>query len=198
MDNGYEAILQIGDILVSGEIVTECFACDYDSCGGVCCVEGDSGAPLEEREIELLERHYGDYSPMMTPAGRAAVERKGFFEIDVQQDIVTPLVDGSEACAYETRGEDGRHLCAIEKCFLAGKCPWRKPVSCSLYPIRVTRLTGGGMALNLHRWSICSGAFAKGRREGVRVYQFLRRPLTECFGADFYEALRAGAQLALK
>lgn len=69
----------------------------------------------------------------------------------------------------------------------------KKPVSCSLYPIRVTRLTGGGLALNLHRWEICKDAFRKGRREGIRVYQFLRKPLTDAYGEDFYEALDAAA-----
>ena len=68
-----------------------------------------------------------------------------------------------------------------------------KPVSCSLYPIRVTRLTGGGLALNVHHWDICKPAFEKGEREDVRVYQFLKNPLTNAFGADFYAALEAAA-----
>lgn len=194
----FGTILQIGDILVSEEVITEFFACDYDKCGGICCVEGDSGAPLEEDEIEQLEHHYDEYSSLMTREGRAAVAEKGFFEVDVQQDIVTPLVKGSGACAYVHPGGGGTCLCAIEKCFFSGKCSWRKPVSCSLYPIRVTKLTGGGTALNLHRWNICSDAFAKGKREGVRVYQFLRGPLTECYGEEFYDALCAGAEMVLK
>ena len=117
--------------------------------------------------------------------------------MDRENDLVTTLVPGSEACAYCHRqkqqadgapAESDNLLCAIE---LAG-C--RKPVSCSLYPIRVTKLTGGGLALNLHRWHICKDAFEKGKREGIRVYQFLRGPLTDRFGADFYEALDATAQ----
>ena len=68
-----------------------------------------------------------------------------------------------------------------------------KPVSCSLYPIRVTKLTGGGLALNVHHWDICETAREKGRREGIRVFQFLRKPLTDAYGADFYEALSAAA-----
>ena len=34
----------------------------------------------------------------------------------------------------------------------------------------------------------------KGRREGVRVYQFLKKPLTEAFGEEFYDALCAAAE----
>ena len=50
------------------------------------------------------------------------------------------------------------------------------------------------MALNLHRWHICNCAFERGKREGIRVYQFLREPLIRRFGPEFYEALSAAAQ----
>ena len=184
----FGTIVQIGDILVSEEVITEYFACDYLACRGVCCIEGDSGAPLLEWEPGALERDYPLFSPLMLPSGRDAVRLNGFFELDRDGDIVTPLVPGSGVCAYAHFAPDGSCLCAIEKC---GRT---KPESCSLYPIRVTRFKGGGMALNLHRWDICRDAYAKGRREGVRVYEFLRGPLTEAFGAGFWDALDAAAR----
>lgn len=194
----FGTILQIGDILVSEEVITSWFACDYGACKGACCIEGDSGAPLEESEPALLESDYPAYSPLMSEAGRRTVEGKGFFEIDIQKDMVTPVVPGSQECAYTHFAEDGSCLCAIEKCYFAGGCRMRKPRSCSLYPIRVTPLTGGGQALNFHRWSICKAAFERGEREGIRAWQFLRGPLTEYYGADFYDALCAGAAQVLK
>lgn len=187
LSEDFGTIIQIGDILVSEDVIAEYFACDYPVCKGVCCIEGDSGAPLDESEIPGLERDYPAFRHLMSPAGRAAVDRKGFFEIDVQNDIVTPLVEGSCECAFCHFQPDGNCLCSIEKMGLT------KPASCSLYPIRVTRFAGGGMALNLHRWDICAPAFEKGRREGIRVYQFLKGPLTKEFGSDFYEALCAAA-----
>jgi hypothetical protein len=128
----------------------------------------------------------------MTDAGRAAVDAKGFFEVDRDDDIVTPLMpplpDSQDCpCAFCHFGEAGECLCAIE---MAGRT---KPASCSLYPIRVTKLTGGGLALNVHHWDICKPAYEKGAREGIRVYQFLKNPLTKVFGEDFYEALSAAA-----
>ena len=189
----FGTIIQIGDILVSEDVVTERFACDYAVCRGACCIAGDSGAPMEERETETLERDYPAYSGYMTPEGRAAVDAKGFFDIDRDGDIVTPLMPPlapdaqDQPCAFCHFGPAGECLCAIE---MAGRT---KPVSCSLYPIRVTRLTGGGLALNVHHWDICKPAFEKGEREDVRVYQFLKNPLTNAFGADFYEALDAAA-----
>lgn len=191
MDKRFGTIIQIGDILVSEEVVTEYFACDYESCKGACCIIGDSGAPMEEDEPDRVERDYPKFSPLMRRQGREAVSRKGFFEIDRDGDMVTPLVDGSCECAYCHFGEHGECLCAIEKCGL------KKPVSCSLYPVRVTKLTGGGIALNLHRWDICKDAFEKGRREGIRVYRFLENVLKDNYGAEFYEALAAAAHQVL-
>ena len=193
-NNRFGTIVQIGDILVSEDVVMEYFACDYAVCRGACCIAGDSGAPLEERELESLERDYPAYSGLMTPQGRAAVDAKGFFEVDRDNDIVTPLMapEGEDAkdlpCAFCHFGAAGECLCAIE---MAGKV---KPASCSLYPIRVTKLTGGGLALNVHHWDICKTAWEKGRREGIRVWQFLKKPLTDAYGEDFYEALSAAAK----
>lgn len=220
--SAFGTIIEIDGILVAEDVVTEYFACDYEKCKGCCCVIGDSGAPMKEGEAEELERNYEVYSPLMTQEGRDAVDANGFFQIDRDGDIVTPVVStphriegldyipgtdgligtaGLEDCAYihYEKGEDGKAicLCSVERCFFQGKCSFRKPVSCWLYPIRVTRLSSGMDALNLHRWNICKDAFEKGKREGIRVYQFLKEPLTEIYGADFYEALDAAATALL-
>lgn len=192
MKERFGTIIQIGDILVSEEVATEYFACDYAVCRGECCIAGDSGAPLAEDELPALERDYPHFCDKMLQSGRDAVDANGFFELDRDGDIVTPLVPGSEACAYAHFNEEGACMCAIELC---GRI---KPRSCSLYPIRVTRLTGGGLALNLHRWDICRCAFEKGRRDGTRVWQFLRRPLIDNYGAEFYDALCAAANHVIK
>lgn len=196
-NNKFGTIIQIGDILVSEDVVTEYFACDYAVCKGSCCIIGDSGAPLEESELEPLEENYPIYSKLMRPQGRAQIDKEGFFSIDRDGDIVTPVVDQTEECAYTTFDEAGDCFCSIERCFFQGECKFRKPQSCWLYPIRVTKLTGGGQALNLHRWGICKDAYEKGRREGIRVYQFLRDPLISVFGQDFYDALSYAAKKIL-
>ena len=195
--NGFGTIIEIGDILVSEEVVTEFFACDYARCRGCCCIIGDSGAPLQEEELDRLETAYPVFSPLMREEGRRTVDEKGFFEVDRDGDLVTPVVEGSEECAYCHFDEAGNCFCAIERQFCRGLLDWRKPVSCSLYPIRVVELGGGRKGLNLHRWSICKDAYEKGRREGIRVYEFLRGPLTEAFGEEFYSALSAAAKMVI-
>ena len=191
------SILQIGEILVSSDILTEYFCCDYDTCRGACCIIGDSGAPLLESELEPLEREYPHYEAWMSVEGRDKVAESGFFEIDCDGDLVTPLLHRSEECAY-TRFEGEGCFCAIERAYCAGRCAFAKPISCRLYPIRASVLRNGLTALNLHRWDICKCAFEKGAREKVPVYRFLEKPLTDAYGPEFYAELCAVArQLAL-
>lgn len=196
--NRFGTIVEIGDILVSEEVITEFFACDYEKCKGVCCIIGDSGAPLEESELKPLEEDYPVYSELMRPQGRDQVARDGFFSIDMEGDIVTPTVGGTGECAYTTFDAKDNCFCAIERCFFKGGCKFRKPQSCWLYPVRVTKLTGGGLALNLHRWNLSTDAFEKGKREGIHVYEFLRDPLVSVYGQEFYDALCAAAKYVLK
>ena len=190
----FGTIVQIGDVLISEEVVTEFFACDYEACRGKCCIVGDSGAPLLEEELGSIERNYSRYSDLMQPKGRAAVDAKGFFDIDRDGDLVTPLCEGSEECAYCFFEGAGNCFCSMERRWFEGKCDFRKPISCQLYPIRVTKMPGGGEALNFHRWDICKDAFAKGKREGIRVYQFLKDPIVRQGGEEFYDMLCAAAR----
>ena len=149
-------MIEIDDKIVSADLLRECFACDIAQCKGICCVEGNAGAPLEAEEVGILEREYAAYKPYMTPEGIEAVERQGFMVIDEDGDLTTPLVGDAE-CAY-TYSENGITLCAIEKAWLEGKTAFRKPISCHLYPIRVVRFSNGTAGLNYHRWSVCAPA----------------------------------------
>lgn len=191
---GFGTIFEIGDCLVSEEIITEYYACDYEKCKGCCCIIGDSGAPLQESEIDEIENAYPAYSSLMQESGRKVVADKGFFEVDIDNDIVTPLCPGSEECVYTHFDGDRNCFCSIERAFFAGKCKFRKPISCWLYPIRVTELSDGRHALNLHRWDICKDAFEKGMREKIRVYEFLKEPLIQAYGEEFYSALSFAAK----
>lgn len=180
-------MIEIDGRIVSTDILTEMFACDIAACKGICCVEGNAGAPLEEDEPEILEREYHAYSAFMTRRGREAVARQGFAVVDTDGDLTTPLVDDAE-CAFAC-SEGGVTLCAIEKACRAGLTGFSKPVSCHLYPIRITRFSDGSEGLNYHRWDICRSACSNGRKAGIKVYESLRDPIVRRFGSEFYEAL---------
>jgi hypothetical protein len=176
--------------IVSDDVADRRFGCDLGCCKGACCVEGDSGAPLLEEEVPLLEAVLPDVLPLLTDQGRAAIEAQGVAVRDKEGDLGTPLIGGGE-CAYVTRSEDGCTLCAIEKAYreAAEESPLRKhrfpkPVSCHLYPIRVDDY-GEFTAVNYHRWDICRPA----EGHGEPLYQYLREPLIRRFGEDWYEEL---------
>lgn len=186
-------MIEIEDKIVSDDILFEPFLCDLKHCKGICCVEGDAGAPLEEEEAAILEAEYANYAPYMTEAGRRAVQEQGYAVLDDDGDLTTPLVDGAE-CAYAIT-EKGVTLCAIERAYREGRCGFIKPVSCHLYPIRVVRFSNGAYGLNYHRWHVCSSAVKCGRCAGVPVYKSLREPIVRRFGEEFYKALECAEEM---
>ena len=181
-------MIQIGDKIVSRELFENHFICHLDKCEGNCCVFGDSGAPLEDSEAELLDRERDLLFPFLRAEGKRAVRESGSWVIDNDGEKVTPLV-GNEECAYAVF-ENGIARCAVEQAYEQGAISFRKPVSCHLYPIRITKLKGG-IALNYHQWSICEPGRLKGREEGVPVFRFLKEAITRVFGKDFYNELEA-------
>lgn len=186
-------MIEIDGKIIASDLLTEQFCCDLAVCKGECCVEGDSGAPLEIEEVDELENEYPNYKPYMTAEGIEAVESQGFMVVDIDGDYTTPLIDGAE-CAYSFK-ENGITFCAIERAYREGKCSFLKPISCHLYPIRVKHFATGDYGLNIHRWNICKCAFDCGKREGVKLYKAMREPLVRRFGEEFYEALCHAAEM---
>lgn len=182
-------IIEIEDKIVSTEIFDVRFCCDLDACKGICCVEGNAGAPLEAEEIDILEEEYENYKPFMKPEGVEAIRRQGFFVIDLDGDLTTPLIGDAE-CAYVCE-KDGITFCAIEKAWRQGKTTFKKPISCHLYPIRLSNFSNGTTGIMYHRWSVCDGALVLGEKVGKPLYQILKEPIVRRFGADFYQALES-------
>lgn len=180
-------MIEIDGKIVSTDIITTKFLCDLSRCKGICCVEGNAGAPLESDEARILADEYENYRPYMSVQGVAEVERQGFAVYDEDGDLVTPLIGDAE-CAY-SYSDGGITLCAVEKAWAEGRTAFRKPVSCHLYPIRVMRFGNGTLGLNYHRWAICDGAKMLGKEKGVPMYRMLRDAIVMRFGEEFYHAL---------
>lgn len=188
----YETIVQVGDVLLSSDIITEKFCCDLDECKGACCVEGDAGAPVTLDEIGGIEASLDNVWPQMSAAAQAVVDRQGVAYNDPEGDLVTSIVDGRD-CVF-TCHEGGLCLCLLEKAYRAGRSEFCKPMSCALYPIREKRLSNGLIALNYYRWSVCAAARRKGEALGLYVYEFLKEPLVRRFGQEWYDELAAVAK----
>lgn len=187
----YRHMIQIQDTIVSFDVITGQFCCDLAKCHGACCVEGDAGAPVTPQEIAQIEELLPEIADMLSPSALMVIEEQGVAYSDPEGELVTSIVDGRD-CVF-TVHEGGNCYCAIEKAFLEGRCSFRKPVSCHLYPIRVKRL-GQYWGLNYDRWDVCRPAVIKGRRLGLPVYRCLREPLIRRFGQEWYDELELTVQ----
>lgn len=179
-------MIQIGDKIISRDLFEFHFICHLEKCEGNCCVFGDSGAPLEEREVGLIEENLERIKPYMRAEGQRVVNDEGGWVIDSDGDKVTPLV-GREECAFVVF-EEGIARCSIEKAYDEDSIDFQKPVSCHLYPIRVSRLKNA-IALNYHQWSICEPARLLGKKEGIPVFRYLKDPISRVYGTEFYDEL---------
>ncbi|MDX1940026.1 MAG: DUF3109 family protein [Saprospiraceae bacterium] len=188
-------MLMIQDVLVSDEVVQEQFLCNLNACKGACCWEGDYGAPLSDEELNILQNIYLDVAPFLTEAGRKTIEKEGVYKFyEDAEDFGTPLLNGG-ACVYMTRDENGIAQCGIEQAYRAGAIDFQKPVSCHLYPLRISPRGEDQLEIiNYERWDICSAACKLGKQEQMPVYRFVKNALIRKYGEAFYESLDATAQ----
>ena len=192
-------ILQIGNVLLSSDILTEEFCCDLDVCHGACCVEGDAGAPVTLDEIAEIEDSLDTVWPMLSASAQAVIDHQGVAYTDRDGDLVTSIVNGKD-CVFTApinpmspmgpMGPMGTSNsvvgCAFESAFRQGRCKFCKPISCALYPIREKTFSDGSVGLNYHRWDICQSGRDKGRLLHLPVYKFLKEPLIRRFGEEWY------------
>lgn len=180
-------MVQVGDVVVSTDCLTEMFCCDLEACRGECCIEGDAGAPVDLEEIDKLEEVLPQVWNDLSASAQAVIDKQGVAYTDCEGDLVTSIVNGKD-CVFTCYDEKGCCFCAVEKAYRAGKTDFYKPLSCHLYPIRIKQF-GDTVALNYHRWDVCKVAVAKGEREQLPVYRFLKEPLIRRFGAGWYAEL---------
>ena len=188
-------MLYIEDTLVSLDVIERHFVCNLEACKGACCVEGDFGAPLLEEEKVILKEVYQDIAPYLSPEGKAVIEKRGYYEYtDENQQWSTPLM-ANGACVYLTYGADGIAKCGIEKAYEDGATTFKKPISCHLYPIRVSHNEITGFeAWNYDQWDICNPACIHGEELQVPIYLFLKEAIIRAKGLAFYEALEDAAR----
>lgn len=178
-------MVEIGDKLISLDVFEKRFVCDLSACKGACCIEGDSGAPLEEEEISIIEDNLDAIKPYMRQEGLDVIDQMGVFYMDQDNEPVTSLVNNAE-CAFVFFDENNITKCSIEAAHNNGKLDFKKPISCHLYPIRVAKLRNY-MAVNYSHWNICKDACKLGAELNVKTFKFLREPIIRKWGEEFYK-----------
>ncbi|MCI6153946.1 MAG: DUF3109 family protein [Bacteroidales bacterium] len=186
-------MIQIDDKIISQDLFEVRFVCDYDACRGICCVEGDSGAPVDHTEVMTMRRLLPLVESLLSPEALEVIHDKGISYRDESGEEVTQLVHGRD-CVFTTYDAKGRCLCAFEKIYREGKSTFPKPISCHLYPIRIHKYKYS-TALNYDRWDICQSACSLGKKLNVPVFRALKEPLIRAFGADFFDQLEEAARL---
>ena len=184
----------IQNTLVSLDVLEKDFCCDLDKCRGCCCIEGDAGAPLTDEEEEKIREILPIILPDMTKEARAVVEAQGLSYLDPSGEKVTSIVNDKD-CVFARTDHNGWCYCLIEKAYNAGKIDFKKPISCHLYPIRVSRFRNGSVGLNYHRWAVCGSARECGKRIGLPVYKGLKEPIIRAFGEEFYHQLELAEEM---
>ena len=192
----FDQIVMVGKVYVSPNLFTVKFCCDLDKCHGVCCIEGQSGAPITLDEIIEIENVVDDIWGNLSASGQAVIDKQGVAYTDIDGDIVTSIVNGKD-CVF-TCYDKGYCLCSLEKAFRAGVTGFVKPISCALYPIREKDFKNGTFGINYHHWDICKDAITKGEALNLPLYKFLKEPLTRRFGEQWYKELCAVADQVLK
>jgi hypothetical protein len=192
LENNDILMLQIDDTIISLDLLEEMFCCNLHACKGICCVEGNAGAPLEAKELKQLE----DILPVvwddLSPKARQIIRKQGVAYLDEDGEYVTSIVDGKD-CVFTCYTEENVCICAIEKAYKNGKTDFYKPISCHLYPVRIAKYNDF-RAVNYHRWQVCRPAVSLGRKKRLKVYEFLKEPLIRKFGTEWYEQLNIAAR----
>ncbi len=184
-------MLQIGRTIVSLDILEQEFCCDLENCRGACCIEGDSGAPITFEEANLIKELYPLFEEFLSERNRAEIKRQGYSVTDADGDLVTPLV-GFNECVYTFTDRDGNTKCAIERAFLEKGSSFRKPLSCHLFPIRITEYKRYD-AINYQQLAICKSGRNCGRDKKIPLWKYLKEPLTRKYGKKWYQDLEIAA-----
>jgi hypothetical protein len=189
-------MLQIDDTIVSLDLLDQYFCCNLSACKGICCVEGDEGAPLDSEEIASIEAVLPLLWDKLSGDAQTVIKQQGVAYIDREGDLAVSTVHGAE-CVFADKGEDGIWSCLIEQLYNEGKTTFKKPVSCHLYPIRTKQLSLCH-AVNYHKWHVCKDAVIAGKKQQLFVYQYLKEPIIRKFGAEWYAQLESAAALMAK
>ena len=173
----------IGEVIIEDRVRHERFACDLASCKGACCtLPGGRGAPLEDDEAAEVQKSYPFVKDYLPEQHRRVIELQGMIE-GVPGNYATVCVE-EKACVF-VHFEEGVARCAIERAFQEGRISWRKPLSCHLYPLRISK--DAMPRVSYEEIPECKSGRARGRNLNVPLSGFLKEALVRRFGDAWYD-----------
>lgn len=180
-----DKIFAINEVLVRDEIVEIPFSCDLKKCKGACCtLESELGAPVTKAEIEEIEKILPIVKKYITLTNIDEIEDRGFYEAKDGEMMITSV--NNRDCVFSF-WDNGVAKCAIERAYFDGKVEFRKPISCHLFPIRVSDF--GGDVLRYEKFNECAPALEKGKEENITIVEFCKDSLIRLYGEEWYNKL---------
>ena len=175
----------VGDVLVSDDVLDAPFACNLSACKGGCCIQGESGAPLELDELSAVEESFPKVEKYLRPEALEVIASEGLWEKEGRNSYGTTCVDDAE-CVFVTYERDVAK-CSFQIAYQKGEIDFPKPISCHLFPVRISH-NGEHEVLNYERIEICSPAIKFGRKNDMTLPAFLSEPLVRKYGQEWYNA----------
>ncbi|TVQ12033.1 MAG: DUF3109 family protein [Balneolaceae bacterium] len=181
-------MFQIGDVLISDDVAKARFACDLGRCKGACCVLGAAGAPLKRSEIPVINKAWKTLRNDVRERAREVVADEGLIR-NIENAPELNFTDGADCVFVVYEGDVA--FCSIQKAYEEGRFNWPKPVSCHLYPLRITDMGSVKMINYEYIPSMCGPACDRGGREGIYLSDFLEDALIREFGSVWYKEFQA-------
>jgi hypothetical protein len=179
------SLLHIDDVTVRQEILDTAFTCDLDKCKGACCtLESQYGAPVEKDEIKKIDELLPQILKFLSDEKRSEIETNGFWE-EKHGSLMIKSINNKD-CVF-SYFEDRVARCSIEKLYNEGKVNFQKPISCHLFPIRISNF--GGDVLRYEKFKECDAALENGKKLNICIAEFCKDSLTRLYGNDWFEKL---------
>jgi hypothetical protein len=174
--------INLNDYIIDERIFNVKFSCDLEQCKGACCtMKGEDGAPVLEEEIKILSDNILTAGKYLPDERLEYIRRNGFYKRSRDKIYTNTINDGD--CVFVCY-ENGIAKCSFEKAYFNGESDFRKPVSCHLFPVRIS-----GRKRNVIKYekiNECEAALVKGNEEGKTIFEFLKDSLKREFGKEFF------------
>ncbi len=176
----------IEDVLVSKEILKTKFTCNLEVCKGACCtMKSKYGAPLLKSEIGIIEKYLPIIKNYLSSKSVKTIQKEGFWEEKEKELMIKSIKDRDCVFVYY---EGDIAKCAIERAYNDGKIDFIKPISCHLFPIRVTDF--GGDVLKYEKYEDCNPALEKGEKTNLSILDFCEKPIKRAYNKEFFNKLK--------
>jgi hypothetical protein len=176
----------IDDVLVDQNIAKTHFTCNLEVCKGACCtMQSEYGAPLKEKEIQIIEKILPIVKTYLTERNINEIETNGFWE-EKDDELMTTSINNRD-CVFVFY-EDDIAKCAIEKAYYDKKVDFIKPISCHLFPIRINNF--GGDVLKYEQYTDCESALEKGKETKISILEFCKTAIIRAYNQSFFNKVK--------